>query len=361
MEKFFVDPDIRKAESLPPSFYRNEEVFEKMKQEVFLKSWQFIGDESLIPFANHVYPFVLLDGFLTEPLVIVKDEEEKIRCLSNVCTHRGNIVVLQPGKERKLICQYHGRRFGMDGSFEHMPEFKEAENFPRDCEGLHEFPVAKWGSLLFAGLDGSYSFTKILRTMKERVGFLNLDHFKLDNTYSRDYLVQANWALYCDNYLEGFHIPFVHHDLNQALDYGKYKSEIYDGMTLQVGYADSGVESFDLPPDHPDYGEEIAAYYYWVYPNMMFNFYPWGLSLNIVRPISVNRTKVSFISYILDPTKMETGAGALLDKVEREDEFVVEGVQKGVASNFYKAGRFSPKREQGVHYFHRLLAEAITS
>lgn len=361
MEEFYVDPDIKKAESLPPSFYRSEAVFEKMKREVFLKSWQFIGDERAVPFANHVHPFTLLEGFLTEPLVIVKDESERIRCLSNVCTHRGNLVVQQSGKQRKLSCQYHGRRFGIDGSFEYMPEFDDAVNFPRDCEGLHEFPTAKWGSLLFAGLDGSFSFTKVLRKMKERLGFLNLDEFVWDKTFSRDYLVQANWALYCDNYLEGFHIPFVHQELNEVLDYGKYKSEIYEGMTLQIGYADSGVESFDLPEGHPDSGEEIAAYYYWVYPNMMFNFYPWGLSLNIVRPISVNRTKVSFISYVLHPEKMDSGAGAMLDKVEREDEFVVEGVQKGVASNFYKSGRFSPSREQGVHYFHRLLAEALST
>jgi choline monooxygenase len=351
MEEYFIDPDIAKAESLPPSFYRSD---------VFLTSWQYIGDASSLPFANHVYPFTLLDGFLTEPMVMVKDEEEKIHCLSNVCTHRGNLVVQTPGKKRKLICNYHGRQFAMDGSFEKMPEFKEAENFPRDCEGLHEFRLARWGSLLFVGLNGADDIDHILSTMKDRVGFLDLDQFNIDSTLSREYLVQANWALYCDNYLEGFHIPFVHQDLSDALDYGKYKSELYEGMTLQIGYADSGVESFDLPSGHPDEGEEIAAYYYWVFPNMMFNFYPWGLSLNIVKPISLNRTKVSFISYVLDPSKLDSGAGAVLDKVEREDEFVVEGVQKGVASNFYKSGRFSPTREKGVHHFHQMLARAIS-
>ena len=83
---------------------------------------------------------------------------------------------------------------------------------------------------------------------------------------------------------------------------------------------------------------------------MMFNFYPWGLSVNIVKPISPNRTKVSFISYVWDPSKLEEGAGALLDKVEREDEFVVEGVHQGLKSKFYTTGRFSPTREQGVSF-----------
>jgi choline monooxygenase len=93
---------------------------------------------------------------------------------------------------------------------------------------------------------------------------------------------------------------------------------------------------------------------------MMFNFYSWGLSINIVKPVSINRTKVSFISYVIDPEKLEKGAGQALDKVEREDEFVVENVQKGILSSFYKAGRFSPDREKGVHHFHRLLAEFIS-
>jgi choline monooxygenase len=58
---------------------------------------------------------------------------------------------------------------------------------------------------------------------------------------------------------------------------------------------------------------------------------------------------------------MNAGAGALLDKVEREDEFVVEGVQKGLQSRFYKAGRFSPKMEKGVHHFHSLLAKYMNT
>ena len=93
---------------------------------------------------------------------------------------------------------------------------------------------------------------------------------------------------------------------------------------------------------------------------MMFNFYPWGLSVNIVKPISLNKTKVQFITYVYDENKLNSGAGALLDKVEREDEFVVEGVQKGLQSRFYSAGRFSPTREKGVHQFHRLLAKYLS-
>ncbi|MDH5404602.1 MAG: aromatic ring-hydroxylating dioxygenase subunit alpha, partial [Candidatus Heimdallarchaeota archaeon] len=47
--------------------------------------------------------------------------------------------------------------------------------------------------------------------------------------------------------------------------------------------------------------------------------------------------------------------------VEREDENIVEQVQLGVNSVLYDRGRFSPKREKGVHHFHRLLASAYNN
>ncbi len=358
-DRFSIETDISKAETLPASFYRNKDVFELLKEKVFLKSWQWIGDENLVKLPQSVHPFVLLDGYLTEPLLITKELDETIHCLSNVCTHRGNLVALNPGKSKKLICTYHGRRFGLDGSYQSMPEFEEVKNFPRPCDSLHKLPIERWGPLLFAGLNADFEFSSVIEKMKERVGFLPLNDFFLDPVLSKDFLVHAHWALYCDNYLEGFHVPFVHEELSKVLDYGSYKTEIYDYCNLQIGYTDDATEVFDLPEGHPDYGKNVGAYYYWVFPNMMFNFYPWGLSINVVKPLDINRTKVSFISYVYDPSKLDKGAGSGLEKVQREDEFVVENVQKGVNSSFYKAGRFSPTREQGVHHFHRLLEKFI--
>lgn len=354
-----IHPDITQAETLPGSFYKDQKTFEALKEKVFLKSWQWVGDESLVPLPKQVHPLVLLDQFLTEPILLTRDADDQLHCLSNVCTHRGNLVAHHPGQSNKLQCMYHGRRFKLDGTFEFMPEFKEAEGFPRPCDHLYKFPLAKLGPFLFAGLNPAFDFQKVLDKIEERVGFLPLHEFKYDDGRSKNYLVNAHWALYCDNYLEGFHIPFVHNDLNQALDYGSYTTEVYDYFNLQIGYADGSDDVFDLPEGHVDYGKGVAAYYYWLFPNMMLNFYPWGLSVNVVKPISADRTKVSFLSYVYDESKIDSGAGALLDKVEREDEFVVEGVQKGVRSSFYTTGRFSPTREKGVHHFHRLLAEFL--
>jgi phenylpropionate dioxygenase-like ring-hydroxylating dioxygenase large terminal subunit len=357
--KFNINPDIKKAETLPASFYKDQAVFDAIKEKVFLKSWQWIGDENLVQIPHSVHPFVLLDNYITEPMLLTRDENNNINCLTNVCTHRGNLVVLNSEKSKQLTCLYHGRRFNLKGEFEHMPEFNEAEDFPRPCDNLHQFPLKKWGAFLFAGLNPSFDFQQVINKMNERIGFLPLDEFIFNESLSKNYSVNAHWALYCDNYLEGFHVPFVHKDLNAVLDYGSYETETYKYCNLQIGYTDEATEVFDLPKDHIDYGKNVAAYYYWIFPNMMFNFYPWGLSINIVKPLDINRTKVSFITYVYDPSKLDKGAGSGLEKVEREDEFVVENVQKGVRSSFYKAGRFSPTREQGVHHFHRLLSEFL--
>ena len=356
MPSYTVHPEIEKAETLPASFYRDQETFDQLKEKVFARSWQMAGDINQVALEGQVMPYTF-EG-TGEPMLLSRQGSD-IHNLSNVCTHRGFLLCQHPGQHKQITCGYHGRRFGLDGKFQHMPQFKEAEGFPRDCDHLHQFPLKQWGPWLFSGLGQGFDLDPVIEAMDRKVGFMPLESFKLNKAHSKDYLVNAHWALYCDNYLEGFHIPFVHLDLNEALDYGSYETVLYRHANLQIGYSDGAEHTFDLPEGHVDYGKHIAAYYFWVFPNLMFNFYPWGLSMNIVRPIAMNRTRVSFISYVYDESKLDLGAGALLDKVEREDEFVVEGVQQGIQSGVYRTGRFSPKMEKGVHHFHRLLAEFL--
>lgn len=357
--QFFIDSDITKAETLPSWFYHDSEAFERVREKIFVKSWHWIGDTELVPLTEMAYPFVLLDGYLNEPMVLVRTADNQLKCISNVCTHRGNTVVANAGSYRHLMCMYHGRKFELDGTFKMMPEFKGVENFPRPCDHLHTFDLHHWSPFLFTGINPGFDISSITKIIEERIGFLPLHQFVFDPVHSKDYLVNAHWALYCDNYLEGFHIPFVHKDLNAVLDYGQYTTVLYDHCNLQVGYANDGEEVFDLPGHHIDFGKKIAAYYFWVFPNMMFNFYPWGLSINIVKPINKDKTKVSFLTYVYDESKLHSGAGALLDKVEREDEYVVENVHRGLQSRVYKTGRYSPGREQGTHHFHRLIASFL--
>lgn len=355
---YSIDDDIRRAHTLPGSFYTDPEIFETTKEAVFARSWQMIaGPETAHSLPFDAWPFFFMDGFIQEPLLLIHGAEGRGKCLSNVCTHRGKILVEQPGRlDKGIICGYHGRRFDHEGRFVSMPETQGMQNFPCSDDHLAAVSHARWRQFHFASLDPAFAFEEWTADMDRKTAFMPVESFRFAPERSRDYLVKAHWALYCDNYLEGFHIPFVHKALAGVLDWSAYRTEIFPRSNCQVGISRGGEQVFDLPPGHEDYGQAVSAYYFWLFPNIMFNFYPWGLSLNIVRPLRPDLTKVSFRTYVWDESKLDAGAGADIDLVEREDEAVVEQVQIGVRSRYYRQGRFSPAREQGVHHFHRLVA-----
>ncbi len=354
-----IASDIREAKTLPSAYYHDTGIYAQVRERVFARSWQWVMDTSGLKTPGTVLPFRLLPGLLDEPMVAVRDTQDTLRVLSNVCTHRGMTVCEGAGNERFLRCRYHGRRFGLDGKLQHMPEFDGVADFPSPADDLPTVPFGTWGKHLFASVFPTASLEDVLGPMQARLAWLPLDEFQFAPDLARDYLVEANWALYVDNYLEGLHIPFIHADLNAAIDFENYTTELFEWGNLQLAVASTGELAFDLPPTSPDYGQRIGAYYYWIFPNLMFNFYPWGLSINVVRPLGPERTKVSFLPYVWDASKRGVGAGSALDRVEREDETVVEAVQIGVRSRFYDRGRYSARREQNVHHFHRLLVHAL--
>ncbi len=354
-----MNPDIAEASTLPSAFYTSEAAFELSQEKIFARSWQFMGDTDALRAPGSVLPMTLGEGTLNEPVVATRDMQDNLHLVSNVCTHRGYLVAEAPGNERFLRCRYHGRRFGLDGSFQSMPEFDGVCGFPSEADNLPKVSHGYWSKFLLASLDPACSLQEWLAPMLDRVGWLPLDQFVHRPDRSREYLVQANWALYIDNYLEGFHIPFIHASLNDVLDYENYTTETFPWGNLQLAEAKGAEDVFDLPATSPDFGKRISAYYFWLFPNTMFNFYPWGLSVNVIQPLASDRTRVRFINYAWDDSKYGRGAGAALDRVEREDEVVVEGVQKGLRSRFYDRGRYSVRREGNVHHFHRLIAEAM--
>jgi choline monooxygenase len=359
MQALSVDHDIEKASTISSSFYTSQQWFDISREKIFARSWQFCLSADDLRQVGQMVPFTILPGVLDEPILFVRDTADVLYCLSNVCTHRGNLLVDGPCVSNKIRCRYHGRRFSLCGDFIHMPEFEKAKDFPSKKDNLPRVPFDQLGKFIFSSVAPVASFHEVFAEIKTRLAWQPFSEFRYDPNRSRDYLVKAHWALYCENYLEGLHIPFVHPSLRSVLDYGNYTTEVYRYCSLQLGLANSGEDAFELPPDAVDYGKRVAAYYYWIFPNTMLNFYPWGCSVNVIKPLGPSLTRVSFLTYILDESKMDRGAGAELDKVEREDEAVVETVQKGIRSRFYDSGRYSPTREQGTHHFHRLLCEFL--
>lgn len=354
-----INKNIKKASTLPGTFYSTKKAFNQSKK-IFENTWQFITDDSKFNRESNTFPFYFLEKYIDEPLVLINDQKQKINCFSNVCTHRGNILIENRGLAKKnILCRYHGRKFSLDGKCIFMPKFESVVGYPCKSDDLTNIPISKWRQFIFCSLSPQYPLDSFFYEMQKRIGWMPIENFKYSSNLSKDYFVKANWALYCDNYLEGFHIPFVHQDLSKHFQYDDYSVEIFPFSSLQLGIGKNPKNCFNLPKNSIDYGKNVLAYYFWVFPNMMFNFYPWGLSINIVKPISKDLTKIQFKSYVWDKSKLSKGAGSDLDKVEQEDEEIVELVQKGVSSRYYDKGRFSPSMEQGVHHFHRLISKFV--
>src|SRR2546421_2067386 len=75
MPSFFVDPDITNAKTLDKDFYLLPSYFESAKKKIFSSSWQFIGDSSIVKEQGSCHPFTLLENYLNEPLLMVRDKD----------------------------------------------------------------------------------------------------------------------------------------------------------------------------------------------------------------------------------------------------------------------------------------------
>ncbi len=358
-----VEPSITEAiedaSTLPASLVRDPAAYEQLRERVLAKTWH-ATDETAFGFAHardHAAPFQLMPGSLDEPLVRTRAADGTSFLLSNVCTHRGNVLVHKPCAAKSLRCPYHGRVFGLDGGFRRMPAFEAARNFPRAEDNLPHVPSASLGHIEFASVAPVMSFDELVGPFAQRLAFVPWKDTSLTST--KEYRIQANWLLYCDNYLEGFHIPFVHEGLLDTLDFGSYTVELERWSSLQVGTAKRAEDAISLPEHHPDHGRMVGAFYLFLFPTTMINVYPWGVSVNAIRPLAPKETSVTYWTFVHDASKLAHGAGADLERVEMEDEAVVESVQRGVCSRFYSGGRFSPSMERGVHHFHRLIAELL--
>ncbi|MCS6979543.1 MAG: aromatic ring-hydroxylating dioxygenase subunit alpha [Flavobacteriales bacterium] len=350
-----VAQDIREARTLPATYYRDPKALDTLREHVFPVVWHYVGSEDQCPEPGWLHPVTLLPGFLDEPLLLSRDTEGRLNLLSNVCTHRGNILISENCKRKEIVCAYHGRRFSLDGRMLSMPFFQEAKNFPGASDNLTSLPLRSLGPLLFSQLQEGLTFEKVFYPLFQKLFWMDFKALKPRPDLSRIYQVRAHWALYVENYLEGFHIPFVHKGLNSALDFKEYSIEIFPGSVLQTAPASQPEEGFEAPQalcgQRP-----AAAFYFWFWPNLMLNFYPWGLSVNVVVPQSLDKTLVFYATFVCDEKKMGRGAGAELHRVEMEDQAVVEQVQRGLRTRLYTSGRYSPQLEAGTHYFHRLLA-----
>ena len=228
--KIFINQNIKKAQTLPACYYKEQNYYNQTLEKIFSNSYQFITDTKQLKKRKKI-PFIFLDGSINEPIVLTSDD--KFMCLSNVCTHRAHLVCTKNDAQNTLKCRYHGRNFELNGKIKSAPGFKGAENFPSESDNLKKFPIINWNGLIFASINNNFPIQESLYEIQKIVDWYPFENLIHDSKKSITYNINSNWAIYCENYLEGFHVPYVHKGLKKDIELSEYKTELGNHFTLQ--------------------------------------------------------------------------------------------------------------------------------
>ena len=365
-----VNEQIECAHTLASKFYTEPAILEIEKTRIFLRTWQLVGTLSHECGEVNGEKRTIADpeSYFTadvagEPVLVVRDKQGALRAFSNVCRHRAGPIALGSGCKNVLRCQYHGWTYTLDGRLIGTPDVEGVEFFDRSTMGMVPLRVEVWEQFIFVNFDVQAEplATHLGKIPEQARGF---QFAGLQFAERRDYVINCNWKVYVDNYLEGYHIPIAHPGLMREIDYAHYRTDTYRYYSQQFApiraqKAEDTAERFYAS------GSGLQqAIYFWVFPNLMLNIYPDNISTNLIVPISQDKTLTIFEWFfhdVSDPKVQERiqRAIAFSDEVQQEDIGLCENVQKGLRSSTYDRGRYSVKRENGVHHFHMLLSEFL--
>jgi choline monooxygenase len=338
---------VERSETIPSLWYTDPRFHVLDQEAVFAATWQGVGHESMLDRPGSYF----LATVAGDPVIVLRDRDGAIRAFYNVCRHRGGPLATEPsGCVNALTCRYHGWTYLLDGSLRGVPQFDRTELFDKRDFGLIPLRVETWEGFVFVAVSPEEEVGRVLDGIAERIAPNRLTTKRLVRRL--DYPVGANWKVYVDNFLEGYHIPHVHPELNRSLDYLSYRTELHPRYNLQHS---------PLKADNLYTGTGGGeAFYYWIYPNFMLNVLPHRVQVNLVTPEGPDACRVTFWYYYDRPDDPGQAARieadvAYSDTVQREDREICERVQQGLRSRAYDRGRFSVEMESGVYQFQQLL------
>ncbi|TDR14643.1 aromatic ring-hydroxylating oxygenase subunit alpha [Marinicella litoralis] len=337
--------DQQNAHTFPAAVYQPG-LFDVLdKTAVLHNSWQLAAHNSQL---GEVGDYVVHE-FADLPIIVV-NTGEGIKAFHNVCRHRAGPLALKNGHAKTLMCKYHGWNYHLNGQLKSAPEMQTTPGFSVCDHRLPEVQLDQWQGLIFVALKSNVPpLQEWVTGIAETITPIDIAQMKF---YRRDeFILDCNWKVYVENYLEGYHLPHVHPGLNKLLDYKSYQTVLSQWHSYQFSPLEQG-GGF--------YGEG-QAHYYFIYPNTMLNILPNRLQTNQVLPMKNNQTKVIFDYYYPNIA----GIQALIeqdqsfsDEVQDEDVMICEAVQKGLNSGSYDKGRLCMKRESAVHHFQEMLRTA---
>ncbi len=332
-------------ETLPASVYRDPEVHAAERTAVFGRAWLvFARGDEVAALATSVAKTVA--GY---PLVVVRDNEGALAGFHNVCRHRAAPVAADGTASCRggLVCGYHGWSYELDGSLRKARDFGDDPGLDPDDFGLHPVSVGEWCGLVWVNLDPAAP-----PLLDDLGGFAaEADGFPVgDYRFSHEVVhdLACNWKTYVDNYLEGYHVPFLHPELNRELDMATYRVDVRepDGYCIHSARTRNGALS--------------AGRWLFRFPNLALNLYPDGMNVERILPVGADRTRIVYTYYFCEPgTPAAKESERLSMLLMDEDKAMCEQVQRNLDAGVYDRGRLSPRHEQGVAQFQSLWRAAM--
>ena len=352
LSDYSYTPELARAATLPARWYTDPAFLELEQRQVFGRTWQYAGHASAVAEPGSF----LACEIAGEPVIVARDASGVLRAFSNVCRHRGAVLAEGCGSASVIRCPYHAWTYSLDGRLLGQPEFDGVQDWDRSKVCLPPYRVEVWGPFVFVNLDPAAApLADILGAIPREIAEMGCPIGRLHFSRRREYTIGCNWKVYVDNYLEGYHLPAAHPSLFRELDYTQYRVDTFRYYSSQIAPIRAGSSE---PRRYQFDDDRRSALYYWIFPNFMLNVYPDNLSSNIILPLSQGRTLTIFewFSYGGDVAQATIDFS---DEIQQEDIRICESVQRGLGSRSYSQGRFSVKRENGVHHFHGLLAEHL--
>jgi phenylpropionate dioxygenase-like ring-hydroxylating dioxygenase large terminal subunit len=370
------------AETLLPAAYTSEAFFALERERVFGSSWVAVGCSAQLRAAGDV----LVADVGGRSVFVVRKPDGALRAFYNVCRHRGTRL-LAPGEcrvTRFIRCPYHSWAYDHDGRCVGTPLFTGSEippdqqaafdmqdvaAFDRSDYGLLPVAVEAWGPLVFVNLQPDPPpLAEHLGDLPARTAGYRLDEWELART--AEYTIAANYKLVAENFMEYYHLPWVHPGLVKVSPIEAHHR--WQGSGMYVGFCttpiapdtdDGGWQSGLAPIAGLDASDAASARFVWLFPNVALNILPNHLFVIHARPVGPGLTHET--TYLLthpESAGTEAAVDGLVrfwDEVNREDIGIVERVQAGLDSTPFPGGRLCYRFEESLHRFQNMIVDRM--
>jgi choline monooxygenase len=297
------------------------------------------------------------------PIVVVRGRDGELRAFVNVCRHRGHEVAQGCGRRETLQCPYHAWTYDLDGSLRAAPRSEREPGFDHSDWSLRPALVDTWGPLVFVNVDlDAAPLAETLGELPHEMAERRLHPSTL--TYrgrSRDWVVDANWKLVVENFLECYHCPVAHKSFSRLIDVDPDAYQLTTGRWYSSQYGPAQ-EGKGLPYDPA--GEIRASQFHFVWPNWTLNILPGPAHIRVLvfQPLDADRT-ASFVDGFWAPGTPDEIVREITDfgaVVGAEDRQLVESVHRGLRSGAIEHGRLLLNSEHLIQHFQLLVHDAVT-